>query len=281
MEITTRIGCINRCSYCPQEKLIHAYKNVSDILEMDMDTFKTCIDKTPTDVRIHFSGFSEPWLNPRCTEMVVYAHSRGHRIEVFTTLVGMTSNDIEILKKIPFERFIVHLPDSDGKTNIDVNDHYLSILTSVTECLPDAWYIYYDNIHTALVPLSKTVRTAKWELVSRANNIKNKGQDVKFIPGKIKCIRDLSQNVLLPNGDVVLCCNDYGMKHVLGNLLESNYDSLFTGEVYQRVSEGLADDSMDILCRYCEMFARPVMVQKEEGVGIHFLRRIQGLFKNR
>jgi sulfatase maturation enzyme AslB (radical SAM superfamily) len=281
MEITTRIGCINRCSYCPQDKLIRAYKNVSDILEMDLDTFKKCVDKIPADTRIHFSGLSEPWLNPRCTEMVVYAHQKGHTIQVFTTLVGMAPNDIDVIKSIPFECFIVHLPDADGKTHIEVDDHYRKVIAKAAQCLPNAYFIYYDNIHKELVPLLQKVRKAQWDLTSRARNVKIEGQEINRITGTIRCTRDLRQNVLMPNGDVILCCNDYGMKHVLGNLLKSDYNSLFTGEVYKRVSEGLVDDSMDILCRYCDTFARPVMVQKEEGVSVRFLRRIRGLFKKR
>jgi len=34
-------------------------------------------------------------------------------------------------------------------------------------------------------------------------------------------------NVLLPNGDVVLCCMDYSLKHIIGNLLTNDYDSLY------------------------------------------------------
>lgn len=277
MEITTRIGCSNMCSYCPQDKLMHAYKSVSNILEMDLNTFKKCLDKIPVDINIHFSGFSEPWLNPHCTEMVVYSHKKGHKIQIFTTLVGMTLNDIEIIKKIPFELFIVHLPDSGSKTNIEVNDNYKEIITKATECLPNATYIYYDTIHAELESLLKTVRKAKWELVSRARNITIKGQEVNFISGHIRCTRSLRQNVLLPNGDVILCCNDYGMKNMLGNLMQSNYDSLFAGEAYKKVTEGLLDDSVDILCRYCETFAEPVVVQKTESFGVNVFRRIRYL----
>ena len=48
--------------------------------------------------------------------------------------------------------------------------------------------------------------------------------------GGIHCSRKFKQSVLLPNGDVLLCCMDYGMKHVLGNLLKSEYTSLFRSE---------------------------------------------------
>jgi hypothetical protein len=275
MEITTRIGCSNMCSYCPQDKLITAYKSVSNILEMNLTTFKKCIDKIPADINIHFSGFSEPWLNPHCTEMVVHSHEKGHKIRVFTTLVGMTLNDIEIIKKIPFELFIVHLPDSDGKTNIKVNENYKEIISKAVKCLK-AVYIYYDSIHSQIEPLLQTAAKARWQLTSRARNIKIEGRDTNRISGHIRCTRALRQNVLLPNGDVVICCNDYGMKHVLGNLMESDYDSLFSGKAYRTVIEGLLDDSADILCRYCEMFT-----EREEVVGSLLCRIWNSLIKTK
>lgn len=34
-------------------------------------------------------------------------------------------------------------------------------------------------------------------------------------------------NVLLPNGDLVICCMDYSIKHKIGNLIEGDCFSLF------------------------------------------------------
>ena len=61
----------------------------------------------------------------------------------------------------------------------------------------------------------------------------------------------IDQNVLLPNGDVCLCCMDYGMDHVLGNLLHQDYDSLFTGEKFLEVKEKMKAQDSDIMCRVC------------------------------
>src|SRR5207248_1536001 len=38
------------------------------------------------------------------------------------------------------------------------------------------------------------------------------------------------RGVLLPNGDVALCCMDYDLKHIVGNLLEMEYYDLFKSE---------------------------------------------------
>jgi hypothetical protein len=40
------------------------------------------------------------------------------------------------------------------------------------------------------------------------------------------CIEDLYHNVVLPNGDVSLCCMDYGLKHILGNIYEQEYEDI-------------------------------------------------------
>jgi hypothetical protein len=253
MEITTKIGCTNSCCYCPQERLIEAYMKKSNVLLMSFDVFKTCLDKIPSNVEIIFSGFSEPWLNPECTKMVLYAHEKGHKISVFTTLVGMKPSDIELLEPIPFEGFFVHLPTEQGLEKIRVDDEYLKILERLSKSKIKVRYHVQDlgDIHPAVKPLIHT-RINNWQTCSRAGNIK-----LKDIPppkkrrGVIGCRRNLEYNVLLPNGDVVLCCIDFGLQHILGNLLESDYDSLFKGKEFMRVKKGLSDESSEILCRYC------------------------------
>jgi len=97
MEITTRIGCKNMCSYCPQKKIISAYKDKAYV--MSFDTYKKCLNKIPKSVLISFSGMVEPFLNPGCIEMVEYAVREGFKVKIFTTSIRMTKNDIKRLEK--------------------------------------------------------------------------------------------------------------------------------------------------------------------------------------
>ena len=64
------------------------------------ENFVKVIDKLPKEIRITFSGFTEPFLNKRTSDMILYAHSKGHRISVFTTGVGLTIEDIKKIKHI-------------------------------------------------------------------------------------------------------------------------------------------------------------------------------------
>ena len=107
LEITTKIGCKCNCLYCPQDLLIKNYynRNLNPIPDkaMTIETFKICISKVPKDTRIDFSGMAEPWLNADCTDMVLYTHKMGFPIAVYSTLIGMSRIDFDLIKDFPFE----------------------------------------------------------------------------------------------------------------------------------------------------------------------------------
>jgi len=256
MEIVTKIGCENACAYCPQDRLIKAYTKKSDMLQMDFDVFKTCIDKIPLNVDIHFSGMCEPWLNPKCTKMLLYAHKRGHKISVYTSLVGMSLSDIDLLKTVPFKTFVVHLFSEEEYGNTKVDENYLEVLDKISKSnIKPAYHFHGGTIPSKIKSLIKE----NIEEVGKTTFAGNVKIENKPLPrrklGIIGCSRKLRQNGLLPNGCVILCCRDWGMKHVLGNLLLSNYDSLFRGKEFLKVERGLKRSFSDTLCRYCESCA--------------------------
>ncbi len=275
IEITTRIGCKNACVYCPQKKFINNYRRKSNIIYMSFDTFKACLDKLPLNVQINFSGFSEPWLNPDCTKMVLFANEKGYKIAVFTTMVGMNISDIDLLEQVSYTRFLVHLPAEKEYDKIQVDGHYLDLLKRTLNSKINVAYHFHGVTLNPKVKLlmehtEKAVEyvpincgnkesVERWPIFSRAGNVKVKNRLAPFRKrGALGCKFNLRYNVLLPNGDVLLCCMDYGMKHVLGNLLSSSYDSLFFSGTFLKAKAGLRNGSLDTLCRYCERVAYDV-----------------------
>jgi len=260
LAITTGIGCDNRCAYCPQEKLINAYRKRSGVMQMSLDTFKQCIEKVPRNVYIHFIGFVEPWANPECSEMVLYAHKAGFKIKVHTTLSGMELTDIDLICEIPFSEFVVHLPDDRGQTRIEVNEKYLNLLARLTDNIRNIEYQLNhgpsaeEKVHPKLKSFFENKHIRIWAVNTRAGNVVIGGkQQPEKITGRLdKCFR-LRINIMLPNGDVTLCCMDWGLKHILGNLLDSDYKALFKSREYSKIREGLDEGSSDILCRYCDI----------------------------
>ncbi len=258
MQITTQIGCKNACGYCPQDKAVAAYPGNAN-RHMNFDIFKKCIDKIPAGINIHFSGMSEPWQNPECTRMLLYAHEESYKIRVFTTLAGMRVEDIDQFESIPFRGFRVHLPTVESRMNIRITENYLNLIKRIASSRIIN-LIFNAHGEDVLPPIKSIIEKEKKRIVSlplstRAGNIPLK--KVAFPVRKRKvmgCIRGLQQNVLLPNGDVLLCCMDWGMRHVLGNLLTCDYADLFTGEEFLKVKRGMRRDSADTLCKYCDAF---------------------------
>ncbi|MFH1680672.1 MAG: radical SAM/SPASM domain-containing protein [Candidatus Eisenbacteria bacterium] len=283
LEITTCIGCSIRCVYCPQDQFMSAYFRGRKAKSLSLDVFRACLDKVPLDVEIDFSSYAEPWLNPECTKMVLYAHEKGYRIRAFTTAVGMGESDVDALGKVPFSHFDLHLPDNKGYMKIRVDDEYLSVIRRlITSNIRNLSYNcrLFGRDDEGLHPKVKEVfdragvspDITRWKINTRAGNIDIESRPrVEKIRGRLGRCPHLVRNMLLPNGDVALCCMDWGLRHVLGNLLETDYESLFKGREYRAIIGGHKAIDSDILCRTCE-WGRVEPSLRAKGAA--FLRRL-------
>ena len=100
---------------------------------MTYQTFVDMLEKIPKDVVIIFSGFTEPYLNPECGKMIEHTFQKGYRIEILSTLVGMTLDDVDILKKIEKKliKLTIHLPDTEKYAKIALTDQFKQILKKI------------------------------------------------------------------------------------------------------------------------------------------------------
>jgi sulfatase maturation enzyme AslB (radical SAM superfamily) len=271
IEITTRIGCRISCAYCPQEKFIKKYTEKSNNLEMSFEVYKACVDKIPAFVDIVFAGMCEPFLNPQCSRMILYAHQKQHAISVDTTLVGMNILDVEVLKKIPYKIFCVHLPSNEGLEKIEIDKKYITVLEKVANSFINiSFHFHGKDVHPELKPLIKGNIFPSYTC-TRAGNIEIKDNPLPARKnGIIRCGRNQRWNVLLPNGDVILCSSDYQMLHKLGNLLSGDYGALFKSKEFKRVKGGLNKEEEDILCRYCDAY-----MYKYEGLFFRLIKRLR------
>lgn len=246
MEFTTNIpikGCPVDCVFCPQRVLTLSY-NDSSMLRLEM--FKHMVDKIPHEVRITFAGFTEPFVNKHCADMIVYAHETGHPVSVFTTGIGMSIEQFEQIADIPFAGnpnggFMLHLPDQEKKAKHPITDRYRKLLHHIKD---NEHRIANFNVMCMGTVLKEFEHL--WNgfspstMYSRANNLelerllKPELLEQPFVwtshpddqPMTCNCPELLYHNVCLPNGDVVLCCMDYGLEHVLGNLMVESYENI-------------------------------------------------------
>lgn len=292
LEITTKIGCSINCKFCPQNKLIKTYFEPNEMGEkapeyMSLETFKKCIDKVPKEVKIDFAGMCEPWLNSECTEMVKYAVKRGHKIRIFSTLIGMKEEDIDVLSKLEIESFVLHTPDEKENSHIKIDEKYKKVLKRLMDVKLSSLKAIssHSAIHSEIIDIiSDEWVLEKVEMVDRAGNLEIDEVEKSKADGEIACDIcgwELNHNILLPDGRVLLCCNDYGMKHILGNLLHENYEDLFKGTEYTNVRESMLLGKDEILCRSCssantfEKLLKNYMTLKEENDNLYRISQLE------
>lgn len=256
IEITTRIGCILNCKYCPQSTLIREYSKYSNENMMSFQTFRYCLDKIPKNVRIDFSGMCEPFTNPECVDMILYAHQQGYEMFLYSTLVGLKLQDIEKLKGIYFPTICIHLADNEHNSHFVVNDNYIEVLQEFIKNF-HCGYHCHGTVHNLIRNIvgeesAKQVSISETSLNSKAGSVEGKPYDYKY--GEISCNSsglEFNKNILLPNGDIILCCMDYKMEWILGNLLKDDYDNLYNTKTIEQLRLNCLNNCDNFVCRKC------------------------------
>jgi hypothetical protein len=252
------------CTFCPQDLWKRAYvaKAKERIRFMSFETFKKVVDWAPPDFYIFFSGFTEPFMNPLCTEMILYAHKKHRFVNIFTTLMGVRLKDMKMLfSKLSFfddkDGLVLHLPSEDNTERIKVTDEFLEVLDFILASKCQNIELHFHgkeprkNVQTVLKRYKRQIDY--WSLHTRLGQVKlDNIAAPKRLRGKIRCARPgMHAHVVLPDGSVALCCNDFGMKHILGNIFVESYQDIRAGSGLKKVFEGLSNEKADILCRKC------------------------------
>ncbi|MCM1038090.1 MAG: SPASM domain-containing protein [Ruminococcus sp.] len=264
VEITTVIGCKVNCQYCPQPRLLKNYFRDDPDREsvMSMDTFTACLEHLPKECHMMFCGMAEPFLNPMCVEMIEQAYRSGRDIELYTTLVGITEKDFEKILTIPVNYVNIHAADRNGYADIPVTENYFKLFKTIINHRREDGKMFVNACNTQGEPHPRIKELCNGKidistiLHDRAGNLEGEALISKRNSAGILsctlCGQDLNHNVLLPDGTLLLCCMDYGMKHVLGNLKDETYEEIMSGDRIAKIKEGLMGNTeIEILCRNC------------------------------
>lgn len=265
LEITTRIGCSIDCRYCPQQLFYSAYfkENKARDSVMSIETFKTCLEKMPDNTSLVFSGMAEPFLNPECMDMIKIGCEKGRKVDLFTTLVGADMDIVKEISLLPLNRLVLHVADQMNYAKIQVSESYyrkIEYLINAKKADGETPVVSICNAQAEPDERVREICEGKYEILTamldRAGNLE--GEELlskKQEKGSLSCTLCgmlANRNVLLPDGSLLLCCMDFGMKHVLGNLLEQSYEEILNGEEVLYIKEGLRGKVQnDILCRKC------------------------------
>ena len=152
---------------------------------MSLEDFKTCVNNLPQDKPISFSGWGEPQLNPAFADMVLYAHSAGHTVNLNTTLLGMTRESYERIRTVPFKTVTLHIPDRDNNSRFELSSEYFELLNLVIADTAAGrfritGYSCHGEVHPAVAEIFKKnglpvpSGTPFSKMHDRAGNVKDK-----------------------------------------------------------------------------------------------------------
>lgn len=239
LDIMTVASCPLRCKPCPQDVVKTNYDGRPGL---SLEDFKVALNNVPKDVRIVFSGFVEPFLNPCALDMMEYASKQGYDLELFSTLVGLRLQDVPRLTKYNIKFLCVHEPDHLGNTDFPETVEFAQVSDKVKRVM---------RVHRHYVMDEGFISN------QRAGNC----ADVlpSHVHGPFYCAKLWSpQFVMYPDCSVVLCCMDMGRRHMLGNLLEQKYDEIAISKEYRRIARSSLHWDGNTLCRGCRWASFPL-----------------------
>jgi hypothetical protein len=207
-------------------------KKLGGMKPLTLAAFKELITTVPIETLIDFAGLSEPFQNPECPDMILYAHQKGHKIKVSSTLTGLLLNDAMRLCEIPFVEFILHLPDSEGNAHIPITPNYQNTLT----------YILTHVSNIAVMNMGGKFHSNHVEDFARGKITTRKKGRMICAALEAPCYQ------LMPNGDVIFCCSVRGLTGKVGSLYESTYPEL--AAKHKKISLRLQKDP-ESFCHKC------------------------------
>lgn len=266
LEFTLAMGCKVACHYCPQKMLITAYNHKFPNANkyMTFDDFKIILSKLTPECGIGWCGMSEPFQNPECAKMIKYAWEKGHKISLSTTLEGATWDDIRMIENVDFVSLVLHIPDSAMNSKFSLSNEWLEIFDYVNHNFSNIGYSCHGETHEIMKNRIILGRVYQNSMHNRAGNLEYEELPTKNVSGKKACFfGDINGNVygwsptVLPNGAVVVCCNDYGLKHVLGNIIDQDWDEIFRGSEWKNIVDGWEGKNDTTLCYGCQSVCQP------------------------
>lgn len=293
----TRI-CPVGCKYCPQSLLKKATNKNVNSKNLDFISFQKYLSNISIDnLKIMWTGYSEPLLNKEFPEMVNYAFNQGIEQEISTTLTGQERGIDFLCETSAFSKIMLHLPDNNSLMEngfLKVDEIYIKRLQKVLRIFnrknhpviklicfgedyhPDIKAIIGDEKYADKLGSNK----ARKYLGSRSGAINSLLPGIIsgkigsfFISGTRKPVSDfsafmikhfspktnifycaykrLNQPVILGDGKMNICCNDYSLRGIIGDLSNKNltdiYDDWYSSKSNDFI-EGKLEPCMD--CEY-------------------------------
>lgn len=257
LELSLLKTCPVNCDYCPQETLKNAVRRTNSVEGcLDPLDARSCVRNASIDpggivpVDVYFAGFTEPLLSPHFVSIFrsceVEAEVRS--IVVYSTGRGIDPAKIDIMRRSKKLALVDwHLPATCGEDA--TSWHFMQHMPAIREIGVERQRASVIVDRKAKVDLEPLRSQLPFELrrvhkISRAGNVPHVAS--RIAAGAVTCckVHETPRPIVLPGGDVSICCNDFGLELIIGNLKSQTWDELD----FDRVRRLQQDPSSGALC---------------------------------
>lgn len=271
IELTVMVGCKSQCDYCPQDLFLERYKPTSSekspVRMMTLNMVKEYSKSIPKELIISLAGFAEPLANPEIVEIYKYLRSEGWTVDMNTTLFNTNRKIIRGIMEEGLSFLQLHVADKNNLTDIVVDREYLSNLRYVLNVLQNkntfVIVTCLGDIHPEVEKLIKqyecsinATNIGQMFINDRAGKLDNGlAPESRHLTGEVYCCKTynrLHYANILPDGRVTLCCMDFGLENIIGDLNENSYKEIIEGEPANNIRKRMLEDDNDLICRNCE-----------------------------
>jgi radical SAM protein with 4Fe4S-binding SPASM domain len=251
VEFTLTSNCPLKCDYCPQQKYINSYKKKSGCEIMSLKDYKFLLSKIDhLTENIDFSGYTEPLSNPSWDSIFEHTISEGYSLTLYSTLYNTTIEDIEKLTSLYIKKFYIHLVDSEIYL-----PRYKYFVEKCKKQNLDFTLVYFKEEGEKMAAyFHDLTECEQWSTHSRAGTLR---QSLRYAKGAVTCCEErFLCNVVLPNGDVHVCCMDFPLYYKIGNLFEKTLSEIHRSDKLKRFYRKMQSKE-DNLCNHC-IYAIPI-----------------------
>ncbi len=259
VEFTLQTGCPVMCDFCPQELFMKRYGSIE---KFTIDNFKLALFnlKNSTVKTIQFSGFSEPLYHKNISDFVKLSIDSGFEVEIFTTLKGFNLEQIKKVKDLPIRWYISIQPlgmrNRKGLKDEEAWNNIKSFLELNLNSQPIFRCVNINLSKGQKTQLNKKGKETGIKNIifpnfeTRAGNIiQNR---INMSGKKILCKNDITP-IILPNGNVALCCMDFGLRNIIGNIFQESFKNILYSDRLQKIIAIMdLKEKGSILCHTCE-----------------------------
>ena len=274
VEFTTQLGCSVGCTFCPQKTFMEATRGEERVLTRETVSRILGNLKGSPVREVHFSGFSEPFLNPESGDFILMSHEAGFQVVIFSTLKGLTRETLEKIKDVPVKLLHVSIHPPGSGTHPGLDDDYawsqIDMLLSVRHrfqlrfgCV-DAGCSMQEKAELERRCQVRGIKVICGKVLDRAGNLPEGKSKRHPDTSHLLCTRNIG-SVILPDGECCWCSMDYGTRHRVGNLRDATYNQLLCSPAVQHMLRSMAGSGEveNLLCHQCES-AHP-LTRRERG----------------